>query len=432
MNLAAADTTAHKPRFSAMARSIATMAAGASLAQVVAVMAAPVLTRLYSPAQFGVYGLATSAVGIASVVATLRYEQAIPLPEADADGAALAIAASIIAVLVAIVAGVAVFATVSWFGPDQQLNSLTLGVCVAMSVWGIGWGQVAGALAARTRDSRAVSSIRVAQVSAVAAAQIGLGMSWLSFGLIAGDSAGRTVGLVGAAGIVRRWASAMNRARRLEKIRTVMVRYRRFPLVGSWSALINMITLQAPMLGVLAIYGATSGGAFVLVQRVATLPIAVVGVAVSQGYLMEVVAAGQDRLTSLQVQYDSIERRLFVVGTPIAVLAVLLGPMAFPILFGSEWTMAGAILAISAPLYLAQLVTSPAGVTLDVLERQDLHAIRELIRLALVLGTLVGCAFLRPSLEVCTGALTVAGVVGYVVYRVATRRAIAGAKHAAA
>jgi O-antigen/teichoic acid export membrane protein len=54
---------------------------GTTLTQLITIAAAPFLTRIYSPAEFGVFAIYTSLVTIISVVATGKYELAILLPE---------------------------------------------------------------------------------------------------------------------------------------------------------------------------------------------------------------------------------------------------------------------------------------------------------------------------------------------------------------
>ena len=66
-------------------RNVLTLMTGTALAQALAVLASPVLTRLYRPEDFGILALFMSIVGILSVVACWRYETAIVLTEKDED-----------------------------------------------------------------------------------------------------------------------------------------------------------------------------------------------------------------------------------------------------------------------------------------------------------------------------------------------------------
>lgn len=58
---------------------------GTTIAQAIPIAISPILTRLYSPQDFGVFALFLAIVGFFSVVSSARYEQAILLPKEDED-----------------------------------------------------------------------------------------------------------------------------------------------------------------------------------------------------------------------------------------------------------------------------------------------------------------------------------------------------------
>ena len=59
--------------------------AGSALAQGLYVLVAPVLARLYDPADFGLHSIFISIAGVLSTISCLRYENAIVLPEEDEE-----------------------------------------------------------------------------------------------------------------------------------------------------------------------------------------------------------------------------------------------------------------------------------------------------------------------------------------------------------
>nr|WP_274520339.1 oligosaccharide flippase family protein [Ectothiorhodospira sp. 9100] len=69
-------------------------------------MASPLLTRLYSPEDFGLLAVFAALLGILSVIASLRYQLAIPLPESDEE------AAHVVVLGLIIVADMSLLATV--------------------------------------------------------------------------------------------------------------------------------------------------------------------------------------------------------------------------------------------------------------------------------------------------------------------------------
>ena len=76
---------------SRFARNVWQVARAQALAQALPVLAAPLLTRLYTPADFGVLALCLSVLGIAQAVGTGRFDWS--LPNARSTGMAAAVAA---------------------------------------------------------------------------------------------------------------------------------------------------------------------------------------------------------------------------------------------------------------------------------------------------------------------------------------------------
>jgi O-antigen/teichoic acid export membrane protein len=64
---------------------IITLLSGTLLAQVVMLGFIPILTRLYTPAEFGIYSLFFSITSILGMVSSWKYDQAIMLPSSPKD-----------------------------------------------------------------------------------------------------------------------------------------------------------------------------------------------------------------------------------------------------------------------------------------------------------------------------------------------------------
>ena len=66
-------------------RNVSIMLTGTASGQLVSILLSPILTRLYSPQQFGVLSVYIAVVSILAVIASLRYELTIPLASSDDD-----------------------------------------------------------------------------------------------------------------------------------------------------------------------------------------------------------------------------------------------------------------------------------------------------------------------------------------------------------
>ncbi|MEG1051452.1 MAG: lipopolysaccharide biosynthesis protein, partial [Janthinobacterium sp.] len=99
------------------------------LGQLITFAATPLLTRLYSPGEFGILGVYVGLLGVISVVAHLRYEMAIPLPLRR--GAALQVVGLALACLLAFSALLLVLG----LGAGQRILALAGSAVLAPYYW---------------------------------------------------------------------------------------------------------------------------------------------------------------------------------------------------------------------------------------------------------------------------------------------------------
>lgn len=99
---------------------------GTILAQVIPLIIMPVLTRIYTPEDFGQYAIFLSVVGILSVIATARYEVAIMLPRAIKDSLSVLYLSIGIAALFSTILYIAIFIAASWLQSFLDFKLLIL------------------------------------------------------------------------------------------------------------------------------------------------------------------------------------------------------------------------------------------------------------------------------------------------------------------
>ena len=176
-------------------RNVLTVMGGIGVAQAIAVLISPVLTRLYSPADFGVLALYVSLVAIGAVVATLRYELAILLPKNDREACDLAVAA-VYAALVSCSLGVFVI-LVSLAVVDDFAAMSGLGFwlyVIPLSVFLTALYQSLGYWVNRKSRYTTHATSRILQTGSMSAAQVLTGVaSGKSGGLITGHLLGQAL-----------------------------------------------------------------------------------------------------------------------------------------------------------------------------------------------------------------------------------------------
>ena len=370
-------------------RSVALLSGGAVLGQLITAAVSPLLTRLFEPADFGALGLFTSFMLVASVGLSLRYDTAVPTPRSDHEAARLTVSALLIVVPVAtltsliyaalILAGVAGFGGLPWWtAAAMPIGLVAFGAVSVLRYWAI-----------RRGTFGVIAELSVVQSGGRAATQVFLGVAGVGAGgLMAGEVVGRVVGIArlirttlgDISVLVERWWAP-------KEAFALLARYRAFPLFGLPSSLLNALALYLPVPVTVALYGPEAAGALLVVQRVVTLPLAVIGSSVADVFHSRAARAASrgETLHRLAAHHAAI---MFLIGlVPTAALVALARPL-FPVIFGPEWVEAGVIATAMAPWALAQFVTYPLSRAVLVLEAQRLKLAFDAVSLVAVVVAL--------------------------------------------
>ncbi len=393
-------------------KNVALIAGGSAFGQGLAVLASPILTRLYTPKEFGELAVFVALIAILASVASLRYELAIPLASEEEAPKLLWLS-----LLLALLSGIGLFIVVAWFG---KLCASWLGVpglspylwVLPTGVVLVGLYQSLSSLAIRQGNYSAIAQTKVRQGIGMVISQVALGLFGAkTFGLIVGDVIGRSLG------ILHLWFLTPYRRKtpHVRQIWQVGMEYWKFPLFSSFSTLINRIGLQLPNLLLASLYGPQVAGWYMLVQKVMGIPSSLVGQSVAQVYVGEASRIQREAPETLLAFFMSLTKRLLILGAFPILVGGLLGSMVFGYIFGSDWTTAGKFLLMLTPMFAIQFVVSPLSQTLIVLRQQEYQLIWDTSRLIVVFLAIWSSAQLGYDSITAVGALSFAMVLTYLV-----------------
>lgn len=341
-----------------MLRAILTLLAGGALAQALPLLLGPLLTRLYSPQDYGAFHLFAAVATNLAVVACARYEFALPLAREDDEAAALRrLCLRILAGVTALTA----LGSLGWAWWTQAGWALWLAPAVG----------VGGALslvtmwATRAERFQALAIARVLQYGGAALAQVLAG--WLHggvAGLVIAPIAAQALAallLHSAAGTSPAKPTGSVPAETLS-LRALAQRYREFPLLNTPHAFLGALQDTVSVALIAATLGPAAAGFWGLALRYLKAPATLVGSAVSQVLYPQLADQG---LAPTVAARAAVRRVMAVLGAGAIVLTLLLitlGPWAFAQLFGPDWREAGELARTLAPYIGAHFVAAPLAV----------------------------------------------------------------------
>lgn len=320
---------------------MATLASGTVLAQIIPVLISPLLTRLYSPDDFGVFAVYLSIVVLFVSIMTFRYEMAIVLPKEEDDAISLFQLSIAIAFLISLVLFLVFFffkVDIANFLKTPKLSEYLLLVPVACLITAV--YQCYGHWCNRTSQYKEIAISRVSNSFIMSVIQLIAGLKHSgSMSLIFGHLLGQLTALMV---ISRKKISAriLISKIRLGNIKSNVVKYRNFPLFNTPHAFVDSSRDVLVNVFLLMISTASSVGIFMLVNRVMLSPVSVIGNAISQVLLRKL---SEDVVNGYPIKFHifKIIKVTFLIAAIPTFIVALFGVEIFSFIFGEDWKQAG-------------------------------------------------------------------------------------------
>jgi O-antigen/teichoic acid export membrane protein len=395
-------------------KDVLTLASGTTTAQLLSLVSAPFVTRLFAPEAFGLAALFAAMNVILGVIVCLRYEKSILLAEEDDEALNAAALSLCCAVAIALLTSIGV-ALVSehlqrWLKAPQlgsYLWLLPLGVILSgcstvLEHWNTRrrrFGRFAVAQLSGT-----ISSIAM-KLAAGLAGYVGGGILILSalFGMFV------AVTTLGASS----WKDhsfRILRCIRWKKIVYVSKRYSRFVKYTTFASLMNYTSRQLPNFVLAAFFSPQVVGQYALGNRVLRTPMELIGANIGRVFFQR--AAEAKLQGNLAASVERAFRYLASVSVIPCLMLSLVGKELFVVLFGSRWSEAGVYAQILSLWLGVWFVSGPLHNLFSVLEEQS----AEMGVQSLIFVTRVGSLLIGGTLGSARLALVLFSLTGILVY----------------
>jgi O-antigen/teichoic acid export membrane protein len=344
-------------------RNVLTLMTGTGLGQVIPLAVTPILSRIYSPEEFGIFALVIAVASSLSVVATGRYELAIMLPRKDAD------AANIGALSIVINFGVSVVLfAIAWLanGPisealgNPSISTWLYVVPLAVFLNGIYlnltyWSN-------RKKLYFLMANRRVIQSGGMAAVQLGLGMLRAGAGgLVTGSICGQALAVGMMAKMVHGHSPQLWRSINRRKMWALAKRYKNCAQFLVPAHTLSAVAMQLPSIFINATFGLAAAGSFMLAERVVGSPLSLVSGSIAdvfRQHISQSYLAGEH----CRSEFLSALQKLTVIATPPFVILVFFAPALFALLFGEKWRLSGEYAQLLSPMFFLRFITNPLSV----------------------------------------------------------------------
>ncbi|GBU28556.1 hypothetical protein R84B8_02116 [Treponema sp. R8-4-B8] len=369
-------------------KNVLMLTGGAVLAQVINFLLSPVITRLYTPEDYGILSVYSSILGLLVIISSLKYEFAIVI--ADNDETAINIVGLCLAVLLCIIS---IIIIILFFAGSIILIKLKYDLIIQykyfipLGVFLLGLYNIFSQWAYRRKNIKSISKTKFTQALFNNVIKIFLGFGkFKATGLILGTIAGESAGLSTLSIPFFRDDYHLLKEIKWHKIKYCAKRYINFPLFTSISQLFNQAGLLLPSLLILSLYDGKTAGFYGLANTVLNLPMILIGNSIGDVFYTEAASFGRNDPKRLKELSNKLFKKLFIMGLIPLIILLAGGPFLFGLIFGKSWIESGYFARIMAIIIFSRLIFMPISRLYSIFEKQKEAFIIDLLRVILVLA----------------------------------------------
>jgi O-antigen/teichoic acid export membrane protein len=400
-----------------------TLMTGTAISGAINAAVLPILSRCYTPENFGILSIFTGMVSLLAVWAAWRYELAIVLPEQQEDASALMKLSFAIVTIMGLVSLVAVLilgkTITHWFNisyMDFWLIFLPISILLA------GFYNVLFYWCSRNKRFDRIAIAKVFQNI------LTLGSQLLAFVLfkvgVGGLISGYIIGQMGGVGILSAQAKGAQLGKhKMLKLRSIANHYSDFPKLASLGAFLDTAAVQIPLIVIPALFSPHMGGIYAITDRLMRMPAAFIGSAVAQVFYQRLAQFKKNPREPTRLIF-STWKYLFALGISPILAVALFGPAILTFFLGSNWRESGTFAQILALGFMAHFVANPTSLGIVALERLDILFFWQLLNFLSMVGVfVVTYLFFREDIFSFLWIWSVKEAIIYMIYMLALYRA---------
>ena len=376
------------------------LVAGTAIAQAISFLVSPIITRLYTPADFGTFTFIISIVGGFGLIATLRYEMAVVLPKEEKSAVNLVFISLGIAFLLCLGIALGVFVFNLGFVKSGLLDPAykTWLYVIPVMVLLVAAGNVFQNWFNRQKEYKTLALSKVFNSLGNNLVTLYLGFIGVGvWGLLLGNFTGLLFfNILFVFVIFRRYRGLFSHFDRSAH-KSLAMQYKDLPLANTPQMLVELIQLYGIVFLLQAFFSADVLGWYSLSQRLLQAPMWLIGTSICQVYYKDASErfARDGNITEL---LHKTLKMATIVALPVLLVMLTIGPWLIGLVFGTSWKMSGEISRILAPWFFLDFIRYSVSQTpLIIGKTRNMFYISMIGALLMIIAVSLGGFLLKDS-----------------------------------
>ena len=356
---------------------------GTAIAQAFPILCSPILSRMFTPGDFGLFANFNAIVSFLTVVISGKYELAILLPKRDQEAINILLLSCTLAVFFSLI-----FCLIS-FGFGDLIAKLLNVEQLAPYMWLIPIGALLSVfflifneLCIRKKWFVVLGKNKISNSAGIAGTSILLGLAKLQQGLIFGGIVGQIFSVTTAIFRVLKYDRHLLIYVTVNKLKYVARRYFNFAKFIIPGQFLSTLGVQLPVLVLSSQFGLYTAGLFMMSQRVLGTPINFLGNSFKDVFRQRAAQDYQTYGNCIDIYKKTIFSLIKIALIPF-ILLFITAPYLFELVFGSEWYVAGIYTRYLCVMYMLTLICNPTSYIIFITEKQHLELIWQTLYIVL-------------------------------------------------
>lgn len=369
-------------------KNILMLTGGTAFAQALGIILSPIITRLYTPEDYGVLSIYVSILTLLAVGATLNYYRAIPLAKDEKDGlSAVFLSFSILIVFSFLLTLIFVFKGKDILTLTNNTGLISFMYLIPIGLLLKGIYDILSHWAMRSKDFKTITKTKITQSLASNFTKVGLGLFSIGpIGLILGQILGQSSGIARLSRPFFKVKSKFKHSLNINNITKEAKKNIQFPMYTTLSGYIYTGGNQLPFIMLSIMFGSSVVGLFGLANSIVNLPISLIAMSVSQVYYSEIASLGIANARKIKSLSLKLTSKLAMIGLAPLFVFVFFGPFLFSTVFGANWYEAGEYARYLAIIAYTHFVILPIGRVLEVFYLEKIALIVHTFRLVIMIS----------------------------------------------
>lgn len=356
-------------------KAMTTLLSGSLIAQIVTIVCSPILTRICSPDELGLYTLVTGAVTMFGSVMSLRYELCIVSVD-DKKTYPLIKLSFIICLLLSLLIFIGYL--IYFYVINVAESPILLALLTALLCFVFGIINIVTSWNNRNQQYKLITRTYAMRVIAQNVLNVGAGfLGWGAVGLSFSHLVGYNIGVYGQSKELLRDRKKIFAVKKSE-IYDVMNECRKQAVFSAPAVFANGLSYSLINYFIEWLYSTSVVGFYSISYRILGLPITIISSNVSRVFFAKAANEYKEKGNFFST-YKITVLPMIIIGISVGALMIIFAPWACEFFFGDGWGVAGQYVSILTPMFILRFIAGGVNCSAIIVNRQDIDLIIQIL-----------------------------------------------------